>query len=75
MSFCGCKGTNKRAKYKRKSQVFLFIFERKYFRRMSNLRQKNETAKKGVGNCKTTRVKFANYTCVVGHFNVLSCDS
>ena len=45
------------------------------FNSAAKLQQKNESAKKGAGNCKTTRVKFANYTCVVGHFNVLSCDS
>jgi len=31
--------------------------------------------KRHVCKMQTTRVKFANYTCVVGHFNVLSCDS
>ena len=39
------KGTNKRAKYKRKTKVFLFISEREYFRRKSKVRKKRKVKK------------------------------
>ena len=40
----GCKGTNKRGQYKTKNDFFVFIVERKYFRRSqsSNKRVKNQ---------------------------------
>jgi len=33
------------------------------FNSAAKLQQKNESAKKGAGNCKTTRVKFVKSSC------------
>ena len=45
MTFTAGKGTNKRDKYKKKTQVFLFISEGKYIRRQSKARINDHNAK------------------------------
>jgi len=58
----GGKGTNKREKYKRKSELFLFIPERKYLRQSKKVTRIFGTDKRKVGNLLLAR-DFPSSVC------------